>query len=59
MKHLSTFYSNDETKCAEIFSMDEHTYAVKLYEDTLPVSQVYFNTLQDAEDGAEDFVMEK
>jgi hypothetical protein len=56
MKLLSSFYSNDNVRIAEVHQYDEDTFVVLFQDGQAPVTRTYFSVLQRAENAAEDFV---
>lgn len=57
MKQISTYYSDDDQLKAEVYIMDEITYMIEKYGPGDKVSRVYVNTMGQADNIAEDFVM--
>lgn len=56
MNHLTSHYSADKTRLAEVYRMDD-TYVVYLLENGERKHHVYYDLLDDAEDRAEEFVL--
>lgn len=60
---ISTFYSDDNTRIAEIYQSENNVYYVKLYENIMPVGLTLINVLEFpekslryVEDAAENYV---
>lgn len=58
MKHLTTHYGDNNGRLAKVYISDEQTYVVYFYKDMAESSHVYVDTCQQAENLAEDFVLE-
>lgn len=58
MKHLTTHYGDNNGRIAKVYISDEQTYVVYRYKDVAEVSHTYVDTMQQAEDLAEDFVLQ-
>lgn len=58
MKLLSTFISADKTRKSDVSLVDEQTYAVQYYHGEKLASYAYFDTAQQAENSAEDFILQ-
>ena len=57
MKTISEYYSDDDMRKARVLRMDEHTYRVDFFSDSKNTSHTYYDTLEQAEEYAEDYVM--
>jgi hypothetical protein len=57
MKHLTSHYSADESRLAEVHRLDDGTYVVYLFENSERKHHVYYDLMDDAEDRAEEFVL--
>lgn len=58
MKHLTTHYGDNNGRLAKIYLLDEQTYVVYCHKDAKEINHIYVDTAQQAEDVAEDFVIE-
>jgi hypothetical protein len=56
MTHLTSHYSADDTRMAEVHRKDD-TYVVYLFENEKQIHHVYYDSIDDAEDRAEEFVL--
>ena len=57
MKLLSTYFSDDEKKKADVFRVKEKEYRVVLRDDTGTTYSVTFEAEEDAENYAESWVL--
>jgi hypothetical protein len=57
MRLLSTFISADKTRKSTVSIVDEQTYAVEFFHNEKLASYAYFDSAQQAEDSAEDFIL--
>ena len=57
MKLLSTYFSDDEKKKADVFRVKEREYRVVLRDDTGTTYSVTFEAEEDAENYAESWVL--
>lgn len=57
MKLLSTYFSADKKRKADVSFVDEQTYAVEYYHLDKLASYAYYSTYNQAEDAAEDYVL--
>ena len=61
MKHISTFNNVDRTRMSKVSFVDEQTYVVQFYTgytDSKLVSYAYYDTLEHAEQAADEYVVE-
>lgn len=57
MKHLSSYYSNNQKRRAEVHRYDdEHTYVAIMVDENDVETRTYYDNVDAAEDMAEDFV---
>ena len=57
MKTISEYYSNDNVRMAQVIQTDEHTFRVDFFLNGNKASHAYYDTLDKAEEYAEDHVM--
>lgn len=57
MLHLTSHYSADDKRMAEVHRLDDNTYVTYLFENGERKLHVYYDLLDDAEDRAEEFVL--
>lgn len=57
MKHITSHYSADDIRLAEVHRLDDGTHVVYMFEDGECTNHVYYDLIDDAEDRAEEFVL--
>lgn len=57
MTTISEYYGDDDVRMARVIRMDEHTFRVDFYLNGNKASHAYYDTLEAAEEYAEDHVM--
>ncbi len=57
MTTLSEYYADDDVRMARVVRTDEHTFRVDFFLNGNKASHTYYETLEKAEEYAEDYVM--